>query len=101
MKSEILLFPPVKRYLKKIKDKHLRKKFDEVFEKILDDPTIGQTKTGDLNGVYVYGFFYNKTEYRVAYQVKVNEDGSITIIIMVGVHENFYDDLKNYMKQFS
>ncbi len=56
-------------------------------------------KTGDLRGVYVHGFYYNKTEYRIAYLIKVNDDGTLTTIILLGEHENFYDDLKKYVSK--
>ena len=98
IKREVLLMPPAKRYLKKLKDKRLRQLFDEAIEVIREDPTAGQVKTGDLAGVYVYDVHYNKTEYRVAYMVDYKPDGSLSIIVMIGVHENFYEELKRYVK---
>ena len=97
-KREVQLLPPARRYLKKLKDKKLRKLFDDAIEVIREDPTAGQVKTGDLAGVYVYGVHYNKTEYRVAYMVDYKPDGSLSIIVMIGVHENFYEELKRYVK---
>ena len=95
--NTLIMLPPARRYFKKIKEVALRQLFEESFQKIMDDPTVGQAKTGDLSGVYAYGFRYQKTEYRIAYKVEVNADGSLTIIIMIGTHENFYDELKAYL----
>ena len=99
MNNFIELLRPARRYLKKIRDKNLKQLFVENIEKVREDPTIGQMKTGDLRGVYVHGFHYNQTEYRIAYLIKVNDDGTLTTIIMLGEHENFYDNLKNYIRE--
>ena len=99
MNNFIELLAPARRYLKKIRDKKLKQLFVENIEKVREDPTIGQMKTGDLNGVYVHGFHYNKTEYRIAYLIKVNDDGTLTTVILIGEHENFYDELKNYVRK--
>ncbi len=96
--NEIKLMPPVERYIKKLKDKKLVQRFREEIEMIRDNPEIGQVKRGDLNGVYVRGFRYQRVEYRIAYRIRVEADGSLTIVIMIGVHENFYEELKNYIR---
>lgn len=95
--NRIIFLPPAKNYLKKLNDKNLKKLFEDAIKKISEDPQIGQVKTGDLSGIYAYGFNYNKISYRIAYKVEVNDDGSLTIIIMAGVHENFYKKLKEYL----
>ena len=99
MNNLIELLAPARRYLKKIRYKKLKQLFVENIEKVKEDPTIGQMKTGDLNGVYVHGSHYNKTEYRIAYLIKVNDDGTLTTVILIGEHENFYDELKNYVRK--
>ena len=96
--NKVILLPPARNFLKKLKDKTLKKLFEDAIEKISENPQVGQIKTGDLNGIYAYGFNYNKISYRIAYKVEVNEDGTLTIIIMAGVHENFYKKLKEYLK---
>ena len=95
--NKIILLPPAKNFLKKLKDKKLKEIFKDAIEKISENPQVGQVKTGDLNGIYAYGFNYNKISYRIAYKVEVNDDGTLTIIIMAGVHENFYKKLKEYL----
>lgn len=96
--NNVILLPPAKNFLKKLKDKNLKELFKDAIEKISENPEVGQVKTGDLSGIYAYGFNYNKISYRIAYKVEVNDDGTLTIIIMAGVHENFYKKLKEYLK---
>ena len=95
--NEIIFLPPARNFLKKLKDKNLKKLFEEAIKNISENPQIGKVKTGDLSGIYAYGFNYNKIAYRIAYKVEVNDDGTLTIIIMAGVHENFYKKLKEYL----
>jgi len=90
------LEPPAKKFIKKIKDKQLFKKFQEAFNEIIKDYTVGKIKKGDLTGIYGYDVFYNKTNYEIAYSVEIDEDENI-IIIMIGTRENFYKELKNYL----
>ena len=92
------ILPAAQRYLKKIKDKRLSEIFDECIEKIRLNPLdVGEAKVGDLKGFYTYKFSYQKVGYRIGYRVKENEDGTLSIIIMIGKRENFYNDFKNYI----
>ena len=95
--NEVIFLPPARNFLKKLKDKNLKKLFEDAIKNIAENPEVGQVKTGDLSGIYAYGFNYNKITYRIAYKVEVNDDGTLTIIIMAGVHENFYKKLKEYL----
>ena len=49
---EIRFTGTAEKYLKKVKEKGLKKAFQEVLEKISSDTYIGELKTGDLAGVY-------------------------------------------------
>ena len=40
---------------------------------------------------------YNKTNYELAYTVEY-EGEKIIVVVMAGTRENFYDELKRYMK---
>ncbi len=95
--TELRVLPPAMRFLKKIKDKKLKALYQEAIDKILEDHTIGEAKSGDLAGLYGYDIYYNKTNYELAYNVEYL-DNKIIIIIMAGTRENFYDELKRYMK---
>lgn len=95
--AEVRFMPPAAKYLKKLKDKQLKKKYQDAIDEICKDVTIGEAKTGDLLGVYGYDIYYNKTNYELAYTVEYVGD-TIVVVIMAGTRENFYDELKRYMK---
>lgn len=90
--------PPAARYLKKLKDKKLKKLYQDAIDKIREDYTIGETKKGDLSGFYGYDIYYNKTNYELAYTVEYVE-GKLIVVVMAGTRENFYEELKRYIKK--
>ena len=63
-------------------------------KKILDNPTIGEEKKGDLRGVYIHKFKIQTIQYLVSYRFVGND----LELIMIGPHENYYRDLKTYLK---
>ena len=69
-------------------------KLDEQVRNIIDDPLIGSEKKGDLRGVYVHEFKLQTVQYLMAYRF-VGEDLEL---VMIGPHENYYRDLKSYLK---
>ena len=94
---EIRFTGAAEKYLKKVKEKSLKKSFQEALQKIRSDPYIGELKTGDLAGVYCLDVYYGKTNYELAYRI-YEEDGQMVVVILAGTRENFYDELKRYMK---
>ena len=62
--------PPAAKYIKKLKDKKLKTLYREAIDKICNDYTIGEAKTGDLSGFYGYDIYYNKTNYELAYTIE-------------------------------
>lgn len=81
--------PAFKKSYKKLHDNE-RLKVNEAIHAIIDNPSIGQEKKGDLAGVFVYKFkIYNK-EILLAYEWDPRE----RLLLALGVHENFYRDLK-------
>ena len=90
---EILLSPPVERYLKKIKDKRLLAAFGTAFDKLKKEPYKGAQKAGDLSGVYCYDVKYASVKYKIAYRI-FEVDGRYIIIILAGSRDNFYEELK-------
>lgn len=94
---EIRFTGATERYLKKIKEKGLKKAFQVALEEISSDPYIGELKSGDLAGVYCFDVYYSKTNYELAYRI-YEEDGQLVVVILAGTRENFYDELKRYMK---
>lgn len=89
--------PAIEKYFKKLKDKKLKEKYKNAIDLITKDYRIGNLKTGDLSGIYSYDIFYNRTNYELAYSVRVEND-EIIIFILAGTRENFYEELKRYLK---
>jgi len=91
----------MKIYQSRLFEKKVKKMFksekgilDKEIQKIVEDPAIGEEKKGDLRGVFVYKFKLKTTQYLLAYR-KVERDLEL---IMLGPHENYYRDLKQYLK---
>ena len=95
---EIRFMPKAEKYIKKLKDKNLKELFKLAFIKISKKPYIGQAKKGDLSGIYGYDVFYNETNYEIAYRIYEENDKRI-VVILVGTRENFYEELKKYIKE--
>jgi len=81
------------RKVKKLNKKE-KKDLDNEIKKIVQNPSIGIEKKGDLRGVFVHKFKIKTTLYLLAYRLLA--DG--LELIMIGVHENYYRDLKSYLK---
>lgn len=96
MMTEVIFLPPAAKFFKKLKDRKLKSLYQEAVDRIREDHTIGEAKTGDLAGVYGYDIYYNKTNYELAYRVQYTGD-KVIVIIMAGTRENFYNELKRYM----
>lgn len=79
---------------------------EDAVDEVCDNPEIGDAKLGDLAGIWVYKFKFNRQEYLIAYRPPTPEarrqgvDVELLIIDFhqVGSHENFYGELKRYLK---
>ncbi len=97
--------PPFIRFVKKA-HKPLQLAIEDAVEDISENPEIGEAKTGDLAGIWVYKFKFNRQEYLVAYRpptpVETEQGAKVELLIIdfyqVGSHENFYDELKRYLR---
>lgn len=88
----------VLKYLKKIKNRQLKKSFtDAIYDTIANDPYVGNEKQGDLSSYFAYGFKYDRVDYRIAYTI--NDNDEIVIVVLAGPHENFYKELKKIVNQ--
>lgn len=67
---------------------------DDEIKKIIENPAIGIEKKGDLRGIFVHKFKIKTKLYLLSYRLL--PDG--LELIMIGVHENYYRDLKSYLK---
>jgi mRNA-degrading endonuclease RelE of RelBE toxin-antitoxin system len=94
---QVRFLPPAAKFIKKLKDEKLKSLYQQAIDEIREDYTVGEEKTGDLSGVYGYDIYYNKTNYELAYTIeRVGEE--VVVVIMAGTRENFYDQLKRYLK---
>ena len=71
---------------------HLKQKaeVDQAIAAIVQDPTLGEAKKGDLAGVFVYKFKCNDQLTLLAYEY----DPKTRMLLLLGSHENFYRNLK-------
>jgi mRNA-degrading endonuclease RelE of RelBE toxin-antitoxin system len=67
---------------------------DQEVKRIAEDPSVGEEKKGELRGVFVHKFKLKATQYLLAYR-RVGDDLEL---VMIGPHENYYRDLKQYLK---
>ena len=68
---------------------------DKAVKDIIESPSIGIEKKGDLKGIFVHKFKIQGSLYLLSYRF-VEEDLEL---IMIGSHENYYRDIKSYLKK--
>lgn len=81
--------PSFKKVYKKLHS-NIKNCVDEAIETIMDNPKVGEEKKGDLAGIFVYKFKAINQEYLLGYSWDENKRD----LVCLGVHENFYRDLK-------
>jgi hypothetical protein len=86
--------PPFRKFVKK-QSRALQLSIEDEIEKIAENPAIGEAKMGDLQGFQVHKFSYKKQKFLIAYRVFKTE----ILFYQVGTHENFYRNLKKYLKE--
>ena len=69
---------------------HQKNAVNQAIRDLVENPLVGKEKTGDLRGVFVIKFSCGGTEFLLAYQW----DPQTRVLLALGVHENFYRDLK-------
>jgi len=72
-----------------------KKRLDEEIKKIAKNPALGEEKKGDLRGVFIHKFKIHSMQYLLSYRLT----GDRLELIMIGPHENYYRDLKRYIKK--
>ena len=90
----ILQKPLFKRIYKKLAPNQ-RPEVNAAIRAIAADPEIGEGKKADLAGVSVYKFSVAGQQYLLAYCQEANGD---IVLLAIGVHENFYRDLKRNLR---
>lgn len=94
---------PFALYVKKA-PKPLRLVIHDEVEVVCNSPYIGELKVGDLSGIRVHKFRFNRQEYLIAYRT-FTDDTQLEFLVIdfykVGLHENFYTALKQYLRNQS
>lgn len=89
MNVEVQMAKAFLRAFKRLQDNQ-KDAVDVAIAVIVEDPSIGEAKKGDLAGVYVYKFDCIGQQYLLAYEY----DPETRVLLLVGTHENFYRRLK-------
>jgi len=91
--KEIIQSPIFAKQKKKL-NKNQINDLDEAVKTMFNDSSIGIMKVGDLQGVQVLKFKSNRRHILLAYEVIESR----LYLYTFGSHENFYRDLKKYLK---
>ena len=91
---KILQSRSFERKVKRFKDQE-KEILDEQVKAIVENPSVGEEKKGDLQGVFVHKFKIKNSQYLLSYRFV----GNNLELIMIGPHENYYRDLKSYLKK--
>ncbi len=67
---------------------------DKEIKKIISDPASGIEKKGDLRGICIHKFKIKSNQHLLSYRFTE----TALELIMLGPHENYYRDLKRYLK---
>jgi mRNA-degrading endonuclease RelE of RelBE toxin-antitoxin system len=86
---DIRQMPAFKKAYKKLPNSH-KLKVNEAIRLIVNNPKVGEEKKGDLAGIFVYKFKINNQQILLAYEW----DPQKRLLLALGMHENFYGDLK-------
>lgn len=90
----ILYKPPFKKFVKK-QTRAFQLVIEDEVEGVRNTPDMGEVKKGDLTGLRVHKFIFRRQEYLMAYR----EESNTIIFHMIGTHENFYRELKQYLRE--
>jgi len=86
----VLQMPPFRRAYKKL-HRNQKAAVDNAVAAVIANPRLGEEKKGDLAGILVHKFDCVHQQFLLAYEY----DPMTRTLYAVGVHENFYRDLKH------
>jgi hypothetical protein len=98
-------FKPLFRQFVKKAHRPLQLAIEDAVEDICAAPDLGEAKIGDLAGIRVYKFRFNRQEFLVAYRPpgKARQESAPEFLVIdfyqVGPHERFYERLKRYLRE--
>ena len=90
--TEVIQSPNFAKLKKKLKKNQI-KKLDDAIRAIMGNPTIGDTKLGDLQGIRVHKYKVGNNQILLAYEVVE----STLYLYSFGSHQNFYRELSKYL----
>ena len=96
MNLTIKQYASIKRTVKKLSRQH-KKMLDDEIKKLMRDPAIGERKKGDLDFLWVHKFKFSNQEFLLGYMYE--NDELILTLLKLGVHENFYRDIKKDLSE--
>lgn len=76
-------------------NKNEKSSLDNEIKQIIQDPSVGIEKKGDLKGVFIHKFKIKTVLYLLSYRLV--PDG--IELVTIGSHENYYRNLKSYLKK--
>ncbi|MBU4100012.1 MAG: type II toxin-antitoxin system RelE/ParE family toxin [Proteobacteria bacterium] len=91
---EIFYKPPFRKFVKK-QTRSFQLVIEDEVDEIAISPDMGESKKGDLTGFRVHKFSYGKQKFLIAYRFKE----AAIVFFMIGAHENFYRELKSYLRE--
>jgi mRNA-degrading endonuclease RelE of RelBE toxin-antitoxin system len=89
----VIQSPSFAKRIKKFK-KSQKEQLDQQIRLIIKNPQAGEEKKGDLKGIFLQKFKIDNLQYLLSYRLKKD----LLELIMIGPHENYYRDLKSYLK---
>ena len=86
------------RFVKQFKKLHRNAQVavEDQIEYLLENPCAGEKKAGDLFFIRVHKFKVGRQMYLLAYEL--DEPENTISLYSIDTHENFYRDLKKYLK---
>lgn len=93
MNRHVFQSPLFERQKKRLTKKEIQG-LDAAIKEIIKTPDVGEPKRIDIAGVYVYKFKVGSKLFLLAYEFNDEEVDLLTM----GPHENFYRDLKRYLR---
>ena len=86
--------PPFRKFVKK-QTRSFQLVIEDEVEGIMISPDMGESKKGDLTEFRVHKFSYGKQKLLIAYRFMEAK----IVFFMIGPHENFYRELKKYLRE--
>ena len=91
---KVIQSPNFAKQKKKLKKNQI-KKLDDAIRAIMGNPTIGEAKIGDLQGIRVHKYKVGNNQILLAYEVIE----STLYLYFFGSHQNFYRVLSKYLNK--